>query len=83
MENSGIVLQKWRITISWAILVLFGAICVNAQSFPVTITVQTFGAAPTQLSSFADAAQVNGPLRVTLTLNDLNITGREIQLRSS
>ncbi|MBS9462552.1 hypothetical protein KIM67_09025, partial [Flagellimonas sp. 389] len=53
----------------------------NAQSFPVHVTVQTLGASPSQLSTFADASQNNGPLRVTLALNDLNITGREVQLR--
>ncbi|WP_422860197.1 fibronectin type III domain-containing protein [Flagellimonas sp. S174] len=81
MENRGIVLRKWRMAISMVLLVLFSTMNGNAQSFPVNITVQTLGAAPTQLSSYADAAQNNGPLRITLALNDLNITGREVQLR--
>ncbi len=73
--------QKNRVCIFFVLL--FNSTLCNAQSFPVNIAVRNVGASPTQLSSYADAAQANGPLLATLALNDLNITGREVQLRMS
>ncbi|AWX44282.1 hypothetical protein HME9304_01282 [Flagellimonas maritima] len=73
--------QKNRVCIFFVLL--FNSTLCNAQSFPVSIAVRNVGASPTQLSSYADAAQANGPLLAILALNDLNITGREVQLRMS
>ncbi|AWX43045.1 hypothetical protein HME9304_00032 [Flagellimonas maritima] len=83
MENRGISLKTQLSILLMAIFVLLTMETLSAQSFPVNIAVRNVGASPTQLSSYADAAQANGPLLAILALNDLNITGREVQLRMS
>ncbi len=83
MENRGISLKNGLLSLLITFFALLAIAPLYAQSFPVNVRVQNLGASPTQLSSYADAAQANGPLRATLTLNDLNITGREVQLRLS
>ncbi|WP_202029768.1 fibronectin type III domain-containing protein [Galbibacter mesophilus] len=54
----------------------------GAQTFPVTVAPQVRQPAPIYFSDYADAAALNGPLRVQLILNDLNIANREVRLKT-
>lgn len=80
MKNYSNKLLRYLVLV-WAMI---GATMgLTAQSFPVSVSVQTIGPAPTQLSAYADATQPLGPLRATLVLNDLNLASRQVRLQLS
>ncbi|NKI28496.1 fibronectin type III domain-containing protein [Arenibacter sp. 6A1] len=54
---------------------------VHGQSFPVQVLPQTMPPIPVHFSEYADMFTTNGPLRVQLVLNDLNISDREVRLK--
>lgn len=54
----------------------------TAQTFPVQVVTQAIPPAPIYVSNYADASTVNSPLRVQITLNDFEISNREIRLKT-
>ncbi|NVN18504.1 hypothetical protein GUA46_09130 [Muricauda sp. HICW] len=55
----------------------------TAQSFPVQVIAQAIPPAPANFSDFANAAALNGPLRVQIVLNDFQISDRQVRLQVS
>tara|TARA_R110000868_G_scaffold271087_1_gene530581 strand:+ start:2963 stop:6085 length:3123 start_codon:yes stop_codon:yes gene_type:complete len=63
------------------VLVLALPLWGQGGTFPVQIIPQVTPPPPIYLSNYADASTLNSPLRVQITLNDLNIQSREVRLK--
>jgi len=64
-----------------AVVFLIYSPAVLGQSFPVQVVPQTIPPIPVHFSEYADMYTSNGPLKVQLVLNDLNISDREVRLK--
>ncbi len=73
-----------RFSRSAYLVVLFCLLCAlsYSQNFPVQVVTQALPPAPIYVSNYADASTVNSPLRVQITLNDFEISNREIRLKT-
>lgn len=52
-----------------------------AQTFPISVTTQITQPSPIYLTKYADAATINSPIKIQLTLNDLTISNRQVKLK--
>ena len=52
-----------------------------AQTFPISVTTQITQPSPIYLTKYADAATINSPIKIQLTLNDLTISNRQVRLK--
>ncbi|WP_227021022.1 fibronectin type III domain-containing protein [Arenibacter algicola] len=64
------------------LLITLNCLFVSAQSFPVQLIPQVSPPPPIYFSQYADASTTNSPLRLQIILNDLEISNREIRLKT-
>ncbi|MCK0188746.1 ADP-ribosyltransferase domain-containing protein [Arenibacter sp. F20364] len=64
------------------LLITINCLFVSAQSFPVQLIPQVSPPPPIYFTQYADASTTNSPLRLQIILNDLDISNREIRLKT-
>lgn len=64
------------------LLITINCLFVSAQSFPVQLIPQVSPPPPIYFTQYADASTTNSPLRLQIILNDLEISNREIRLKT-
>ena len=73
--------KRLEIVFLW-ILLAVNCLAATAQSFPVQVIPQVSPPPPIFFSQYANASTANGPLRLQIILNDLEINNREIRLKA-
>ncbi|WP_318345419.1 deaminase domain-containing protein [Flagellimonas baculiformis] len=66
-----------------SVFCLLLTVAATAQSYPVQVLAQSTPPTPVHFSDFANTNTLNGPLRVQIVLNDLQISNRQVRLQVS